>query len=332
MAFAPDGRIFVTERPGRVRIVQSGSLVPQPALVLSDVAAQGEAGLMGIALHPDFAQNQLVYLVYTATGPGGGVNRVVRYREVGGTLGERAVLIDNIPAATIHDGGRIKFGPDRMLYVTMGDAAVASVAQDLASLNGKIYRLNPDGSTPRDNPFGSPIYSYGHRNPQGLDWNPVNGDLWATEHGQSGNDELNFIQAGRNYGWPTIEGAETRSGMETPVLFFTPAIAPSGAAFYRGTAIAAFQHNLFFAALRGSQIRRVRLDPSNPRRVVAHEALVDSRYGRIRDIIDGPDGALYFCTNNRDGRGAPVPTDDRILRIVPPPASLTLETSPLTEP
>lgn len=315
LTFAPDGRLFVTERAGRVRILDLAASTSELALTLDGVFAQGEAGLLGLTLDPDFTQNRLVYLYYTATVSGGGtVNRVVRYRESSNRLLERVVLLDNIPAATIHDGGRLRFGPDRLLYVTTGDANAASVAQDLASLVGKILRLNRDGTTPRENPFGSPIYSYGHRNPQGLDWHPQTGELWAVEHGASGNDEINVIRSGANYGWPRIEGGASMPGMETPVLTYTPAIAPSGASFYRGQRIAGFAGDLFVATLRGTHLRRLRTDA---RRVVAHEALVDDRFGRIRDVVTGPDGYLYFCTNNRDGRGSPVAGDDRILRIVP---------------
>jgi glucose/arabinose dehydrogenase len=317
LAFAPDGRLFVTERPGRVRIVQGGALVAQPALTLSDVRADGEGGLLGLALDPDFANTRLVYLAYTAGTPSGArVNRLVRFREVAGQLGEPAVLLDNIPAATIHDGGRVRFGPDGKLYVTMGDAAAPSTAQDLASLSGKIYRMNDDGTTPADNPFASPVFSYGHRNPQGIDWHPASGDLWGTEHGQIGNDEVNLILPGRNYGWPVIEGAQTMPGMETPVLFFSPSIAPSGASFYTGSIFPTFRNNFFFATLRGLHVHRVRLDPADPRRVLGTERLVENRFGRIRDVVTGPDGAIYFCTSNRDGRGTPVPNDDRVLRMV----------------
>ncbi|MBI2835134.1 MAG: PQQ-dependent sugar dehydrogenase [Acidobacteria bacterium] len=319
LAFAPDGRLFVTERAGRVRLVINGSLVGEPALRLGDVSAVGEAGLLGITLHPDFAENHLVYLVYTATRPGGSpVNRLVRFREVNNVLAEPVVLLDGMAAASIHDGARVRFGPDRRLYLTMGDAASPSVSQDLGSLNGKILRLNDDGSTPADNPFASPIYSYGHRNPQGIDWNPMSGDLWETEHGATGNDEVNLIQAGHNYGWPTIQGTEQRPGMDGPVLLFNPSIAPSGASFYAGSALPAFRNNLFFTTLRGVHLHRVRFDPADPQRVLAQERLLEGRYGRLRDVVTGPDGFLYFCTSNRDGRGSPIGEDDRILRIVPP--------------
>jgi glucose/arabinose dehydrogenase len=317
MAFAPDGRLFVTERPGRVRIVENGVVLPA-ALTLTDVAAEGEAGLLGLALHPDFERTRFVYLLYTARASGRMVNRLVRYREVNNQLGEAAVLMDNIPAAGIHDGGRVRFGPDGRLYITMGDAANASLAQSLSSLAGKILRINEDGTTPGDNPFSSPIWSYGHRNPQGIDWRPDNGDLWETEHGQTANDEVNRIERSRNYGWPVIEAAQTASGMEPPVFFFPgTAVAPSGASFYRGSLFPAFQGDFFFATLRGVHLHRVRFDPADPRRVAARERLLENRFGRLRDVISGPDGALYIATSNRDGRGAPAADDDRILRISP---------------
>jgi glucose/arabinose dehydrogenase len=319
LAFAPDGRLFVTERPGRVRIIRGTTLDPRPALTLDDVNAEGEGGLLGLTLDPGFAASGWVYLVYTARRAGDTpVNRLVRYREVDGELGEAAVLLDEVAGAGIHNGSRVRFGPDGRLYMTMGDANDAEVAQDLAALNGRILRLNPDGTTPRDNPFASPTYSYGHRNPQGLDWHPASGDLWATEHGASGNDELNLVQAGRNYGWPVIEANETRPGMEPPIRFYSPAIAPSGASFYRGAAFPAFQGNLFFATLRGQHLHRVRFDRTDPRRVLAEERLLEGRFGRLRDVVSGPDGALYVSTSNRDGRAQPAADDDRILRLVPP--------------
>lgn len=318
LAFTPDNRLFVTERPGRVRILDTAARTAEVALTLDDVFAQGEAGVLGLALDPEFAQNRLVYIYYSArVSAGRAVNRVVRYREAAGRLAERVVLLDDIPAETIHDGGRIRFGPDRLLYVTVGDAAAASTAQDVASRTGKILRLNRDGTTPRTNPFSSPVYSYGHRNPQGLDWHPSTGDLWSSEHGSSANDELNVIDAGANYGWPTIEAAQTRPGMQPPVAFYTSTIAPSGASFYRGSRFPAFANNLFVATLRGSHLLRVRLDPSSPRRIAAQERLLEDRFGRIRDVIVGPDGLIYFCTSNRDGRGNTVPEDDRIARLVP---------------
>jgi glucose/arabinose dehydrogenase len=318
LAFAPDGRLFVTERPGRVRILNITAGGSDLALSLDDVFAQGEAGALGLALDPEFGSNRFVYVYYTARAGSGAVNRVVRYREVAGRLGEPAVLLDNIPANPIHDGGRVRFGPDGFLYVTTGDAATTSLAQDAASLAGKILRLSRDGASARDNPFASPVFSYGHRNPQGLDWHPVTGALWASEHGSTGNDEINVIEAGVNYGWPAIEAAQTMPGMRPPIVFFAPAIAPSGASFYRGSRFPAFASNLFVATLRGMHLLRLRVDASAAR-VLSQERLLADRFGRIRDVVTGPDGLIYFCTNNRDGRGSPVADDDRIARLVPIP-------------
>ena len=315
MNFAPDGRLFITERPGRVRIVTLGGS-SELALTLDGVYAQGEAGLLGLALDPEFAQNRFVYLYYSATVSGGAVNRIVRYREVNSRLGERVVLLDNIPAAQIHDGGRLRFGPDGLLYASAGDAADGNLAQDVASLAGKILRLNRDGSTPRDNRFSSPVYTYGHRNPQGFDWHPTSGDLWESEHGNNGNDEVNAIRLGLNFGWPRIEGAATLSGMEAPITFYNPSIAPSGASFYRGQRLPQFANDFFVATLRGTHLLRLTVDTS-ARRVTAQERLLEGTYGRLRDVVSGPDGYLYFCTNNRDGRGTPMSGDDRVMRIVP---------------
>lgn len=317
MAFAPDGRLFVTERPGRVRILDLTARSSELALTLDDVYTQGEAGLLGLALDPEFAQNRLVYVYQSARlSSGGAVNRVVRYREAGSRLVERVVLVDNIPAESVHDGGRLRFGPDGLLYITAGDAANTALPQDLAALAGKILRINRDGTSPRTNPYGSLIYSSGHRNPQGLDWHPVTGDLWESEHGNSGNDEINVIESGANYGWPRIEGSAGMTGMRTPITFFNPAIAPSGTSFYRGQRFPRFVNNLFVATLRGSHLLRLMVDAS-ARRVTSQERLLEGKFGRIRDVIVGPDGYLYFCTSNRDGRGSVVSTDDRIARLVP---------------
>lgn len=317
LAFTPDQRLLITERPGRVRIFQNGQLLAEPALTLSDVFTTGESGIMGIAVHPEFASNRFVYLTYTANGPGGPIARLMRFRELDSRLAEPVVLIDNIPAANIHNGSRVRFGPDRRLYVTFGDAASPSTAQDVASLNGKVLRLNDDGTSAPGNRFNSPVFSFGHRNPQGIDWHPTTGDLWEIEHGQTNNDEINVIENGANYGWPVIEADQTRPDMVTPVTFFVPAVAPSGASFYTGTGVPAFRNQLFVATLRGMALLRVTIDAGNPRRIANIERLVENRYGRLRDVITGPDGYLYFCTSNRDGRGTPVAEDDRLLRIVP---------------
>lgn len=318
LAFAPDGRLFFTERVGRVRIVVNGVLLTEPAVTLPDVRAIGEGGALGLALHPEFARNHLVYVAYTATRSDGvPVNRIARYRELNNRLVEPTILLDNISAANSHDGSRIRFGPDGKLYITMGDAADPNLAQTLSSLNGKILRINEDGTTPVDNPYGSPVWTWGHRHPQGIDWHPLTGQMWATEHGARDRDELNLIIRGANYGWPVIQAGETRPGMVTPVLFYIPGHAPSGMSFYSSGRIAAFRNNMFFATLRGQHLHRVVMSASDAAVPAAEERLFEKVFGRIRDVITGLDGALYFCTSNQDGRGRPVAADDRIARIVP---------------
>lgn len=315
MAFAPDGRLFVTERPGRVLAINltSGTFDTSP---IPGVFANTEAGLLGLALDPQFAQNHFVYIYYSAqVGTNAGVNRIARYREVSGKLGEAVVLVDNIPASPIHNGGRLRFGPDGLLYATTGDAQSQGLAQDVSSLAGKILRITRDGATASGNRFSSPVYTYGHRNPQGIDWHPATGVLWESEHGNIGNDEINTIQSGLNFGWPRIEGSDTFPGMESPVSLFNPAIAPSGVSFYTGSRFPQFANNFFIATLKGTHLLRVTFDQAG--HIASQERLLDGTYGRLRDVITGPDGSLYVLTNNRDGRGTPASNDDRILKISP---------------
>lgn len=321
--FAPDGRIFVTERPGRIRIVKERKLLAEPWLVL-DVTETGEGGLLGLALDPEFTKNRFVYVAYTYRASNGRLqNRLVRLRDdaAGGKGLADKVLIDGVAGNNNHNGGRVKFGPDGKLYWTMGDAQETATSQDLGSLNGKILRLNPDGTFPPDNPFPrSPVYSYGHRNPQGLAWQPGTKRLYATEHGPSGfllgccRDELNYVEAGKNYGWPILTGDETGEGMVPPVLQSgnRTTWAPAGAAFVTAGPWAG---SLVFTGLRGQALYRVRLDPGDPRKAIQFEQLFEGRFGRLRDVAEGPDGALYLLTSNRDGRGWPESQDDRLLRI-----------------
>ncbi|HEV3468007.1 MAG TPA: PQQ-dependent sugar dehydrogenase [Pyrinomonadaceae bacterium] len=325
IAFAPDGRMFFTERPGRVRVFENDRLRAEPLAVIEDVETRSESGLMGLALHPRFSENRLLYLAY-AYERGGVKVRVVRFRETGGALAERRLIIEDIPAAQHHAGTRLRFGPDGKLYVTTGDAARRELAQRLDSLAGKTLRLNDDGTVPPDNPFNGrtdarpEIWSYGHRNAQGLDFQPGTGLMFQTEHGPTGfdgpggGDEVNVVERGRNYGWPLVHHRETRAGTEPPLLEYTPAVAPASGVFYAGAAFPAFRGNFFFGNLRGECIIRVVLEG---RRVVSEERLVEKQYGRIREVAEGPDGALYFSTSNRDGRGDPAQDDDRILRLIP---------------
>jgi glucose/arabinose dehydrogenase len=325
LAFAPDGRIFVTERPGRLRVIENGQLKPEPVATIPEVLHLGEGGLMAAALDPGFTTNHLLYLSYTArSGSGAIINRVVRYREEKNALSEQTVILDNIPGAQFHDGCRLAFGPDGKLYITTGDATERGLAQQMDSLAGKILRLNSDGTIPADNPFpGSPVYTLGHRNPQGLAWYPTTKIAFSTEHGPSGfdgpdgGDEFNLIRAGKNYGWPVIHHEQTHAGMEAPLLSFTPAIAPASGAFYQGNRLPEFTNNFFFGAVRGQHLHRVVLAPSGFTTVQSHEALLQGVFGRIREVVAGPDGALYFTTSNRDGRAQPGPNDDQVLRLVP---------------
>ena len=302
LAFAPDGRLFVTERPGRIRVVIDGKLAPDPVARIA-VSASGEAGLMGLALDPDFARTSHLYVCYTR----GSANRISRLTLRDGRADDERVLIDDMPAAGIHDGCRVKFGPDGKLYATMGDAAEPSSAQRRDSLSGKILRINRDGSTPEDNPSrGSPVWSLGHRNPQGLAWD-ASGRLWAAEHGSTAHDEINLIQPGRNYGWPEVRGRETREGFVPPVLESgTDTWAPSGIAILADT--------LYVAALRGERLLRIPMPGGRPGAVTT---LLEGSHGRLRDVVAGPDGALWVTTSNRDGRGSSRADDDRILRVTP---------------
>ncbi len=319
--FAPDGRIFLTERPGRIRVVRNGQLQAEPWMTL-DVVEAGETGLLGLALDPQFATNSFVYAAYTYRSGGRLLNRLARLREdpaSGKGLLDK-VLIDSVAGGNNHDGGRVKFGPDGKLYWTMGETFNRPLAQDLSSLNGKVLRLEPDGAIPKDNPLpNSFIYSYGHRNPQGLAWQPGTGRLYETEHGPSGEkgccqDEVNLIEPGKNYGWPMISGDETREGMLSPVLQSGDRVtwAPGGATFVtRGP----WADSLLFTGLRGQALYRLTLDPNDPRKVQSFDTLFERQFGRLRDVVEGPDGAIYLLTSNRDGRGSPGPDDDRVLRL-----------------
>lgn len=320
--FAPDGRLFISERGGRIRVVEHGRLRPEAWLEL-EVATSGEAGLFGIAVDPQFSQNRFLYAAYSyRIGAFSLRNRLVRLREdpktAKGLLDK--ILIDDVAGASNHDGGRVKFGPDGKLYWTVGDAQTTRYAQNLKSLNGKILRLNSDGSVPPDNPFpNSPVYSYGHRNPQGLAWQPASGRLYATEHGPSGfqgccRDEVNWIEAGKNYGWPEIRGDEAKDGIVSPVLQSgtNETWAPTGAAF---VSAGPWTGALLFAGLRGQTLYHLILDPKDPRKVQSFERHLARQFGRLRDIVEGPDKMLYLLTSNRDGRGRPAPEDDRLLRL-----------------
>ncbi|MCH8860625.1 MAG: PQQ-dependent sugar dehydrogenase [Thaumarchaeota archaeon] len=315
IAFSPDGRIFFTERVGALRVIEDGQLNPEPVTSI-DVGA-GEGGLLGLALDPSFEQNHYLYLYYTYFEFPFTYNKVVRYTENANSLSDEFILVDKIPGSLFHDGGRLKFGPDEKLYITTGDAGNADSAQDLNSLGGKILRVNPDGSVPSDNPFpDSIIFSYGHRNPQGIDWDPVTGKLVNTEHGEFAHDEINIVEAGKNYGWPKVIGGEHNPDFVDPILHTgDDTWAPSGATFYDSNNIPEWENKYFVATLRGNHLRMLDLDVE-ANQVISSEVIF-SNYGRLRDASMGPDGNLYILTSNQDGRGSPAENDDRILRIVP---------------
>ena len=307
LAFLPDGGALLTERPGRVRRLSAGGeLDPEPVAEIP-VLATGEGGLLGIAIDPRYERNSFVYL-YRTTESG---NEVVRYRHSGGGLTEEAVVLDGIAASSIHDGGRIRFGPDDRLYVSTGDAGDEPSAQDPGSLNGKLLALGPgayrgEGGEPE-------VVSLGHRNPQGFGWQPGTDRLYENEHGPDGFDEVNLIEPGGNYGWPDAVGPD-HEGFVAPLTTYEESIAPSGATFVTLPG-SAWTGDYLVGALVGEQVRRLRFDGSE---VTVDEALFEGELGRVRAVVEGPDGALYALTSNRDGRGSPTADDDRVVRIVPP--------------
>jgi len=327
LAFPPDGRILVTERPGTVRVVtKDGKLLKEPLHTFREVAHTGEAGLMDIQLHPHYERNKWIYFSHTYRQGRSMFVRVVRFRENDSGLVQRKLIIEGIPTARFHAGCRMGFGPDGKLYITTGDATQRKLAQELDSLAGKTLRLDDDGVVPKDNPFAGrkgarpEIWSYGHRNAQGLAWQPDTGRMFQTEHGPSvfdgpsGGDEVNIVKKGDNLGWPLVSHAGTREGTVVPLLVFTPAVAPAGAVVYDGTLLKGVRGNLFFGCLRGQCLMRIELKGD---KVVRKERWFEKKFGRIRDVAVGRDGLLYFTTSNRDGRARPKADDDLIVRIVP---------------
>lgn len=306
IVFLPSGDILVTERPGTVKRITSEN----QAYPVAGVTETSEGGLLGIALHPQFSENKFVYLYLTYQQEGSLFNRVERYTYDGNTLQKSRIIIDGIPGASNHDGGALAFGPDSKLYITTGDAGNPSAAQNTALLPGKILRLNGDGSVPADNPFGNPVYSYGHRNPQGITWDDK-GRMWATEHGPSGSDsgrdELNLIEKGANYGWPTITGDETRKGMRRPIVHSgdSGTWAPGGIAYSSGA--------LYFSGLRGETLYQVVMHEGDNVSVSLKRHFT-GEYGRLRAVAVH-DEHVYISTSNTDGRGSPRAGDDKIIQI-----------------
>lgn len=307
VAFLPGGDALVTERDsGRLlRVSRKGEVEEVQTL---PEEGTGEGGLLGVAVSPDYGEDGYVYAYYSTAED----NRVVRFR-----LGEEPEpVLTGIPVGSIHNGGRIAFGPDGMLYVGTGETGDTSLAQDRGSLGGKILRITPDGGIPGDNPFpDSPVYSYGHRNVQGLAWD-ARGRLYATEFGQNRWDEVNLIEPGANYGWPEVEGEGGEPEFADPVaVFSTEEASPSGAEIPLDGAIPAWEGDFFMAALRGERLWRLELAGDGS--VTGRESLLRGEFGRLRHVAQAPDGSLWVLTSNRDGRGDPAPEDDRILRLAP---------------
>lgn len=320
LVFLSENKALVTERKGQIRLIKNGNLEESPYFVVEEVGHIGEGGLMGLAKHPQYPQQKYLYVMYTYSENNEIFNRVARYRDLDNTMEFDRFIIDKIPGSRVHNGGRIAFGPDGMLYVCTGDTWQAEIAQDINNLGGKILRLTPEGDIPVDNPFNdSPVYSLGHRNPQGLAWHPETETLFSSEHGPSGEfglrdkDIINIIEKGGNYGWPLVLGDANIEPYIDPVIMWPRATPPSGMTFWNG--------DLFVATLRSRTLIRISIMPEDDSYEI--NAIVrlfatdwfDGIHGRLRSAVVGPDNALYVLTNNRDGRGTPQEGDDRILRI-----------------
>ncbi|MGH6903183.1 MAG: PQQ-dependent sugar dehydrogenase [Geminicoccaceae bacterium] len=317
MAFLPDGDVLVTERPGRLRLVRDGVLDPRPIAGVPPVYASGQGGLLDVALDPAFASNRVIYLSYAAEGDGGNSTRVARATLGDGRLEGLTEIFVALPLvrSSKHFGSRLAFDPQGHLLITVGERGQGDRSQDPGDHNGSVIRLHPDGSVPEDNPLTvvagarPEIFSYGHRNPQGLAIHPETGVPWLHEHGARGGDEVNVVQPGGNYGWPVItygidySGAPIgegtyKEGMAQPIHYWVPSIAPSGMAFYDGAAFPEWRGDLFVGALRSELLARLELDGE---RVVGEERLLEGAIGRIRDVEVGPEGYLYLLTDESDG-------------------------------
>ena len=304
-----DGRIFVSEKRGSIRVVDNGTLLTEP---VGDIKAEniGDAGLLGLTLHPNFTQNHLFYVYYTYSNSTGLFNKVLMLTESNNRIIDSKTILDGIPGADYRDGGRIKFGPDGKLYVSTGDASIPELSQDLDSLAGKILRTNEDGTIPQDNPFSnSAVYAYGFRNAQGLAWAPNSGALYSSDQGGAGNDEINLISPGKNYGWPHEEcnSSDDDNRYTPPVLCFNPSLEPSGIAFAFSNKLG-YQNHLIVATLKGSHLRDIDFDSGSQNTILVG-------YGRIIDLVESEDGSIFVLTSNTDGRALPQQGDDKILRL-----------------
>ena len=326
LAWGPDNQLWVTERGGTISRVNptTGAISRVGTLPVNEV---GEGGLMGLAFHPDYASGSpFIYVAHTYSAGNAVRNRVLRVAITNGTLGAVTPILEDVPGSSVHNGSRIVVGPDRLLYVSFGDAANTALPQNATSLAGKILRLTLDGQAAPGNTLGGRVYTLGHRNPQGLVF--ARGTLYSTEHGPGDNDELNRIEAGRNYGWPDVRGACdgdagqaelsfcTANNVVEPLAKWTPTIAPSGLDFYDNARIPQWRGSLLFTSLKGSTLYRAPLS-TDGRSVGTMEKLYADQFGRLRDVLVAPDGAVYLATSNKDGRGSPQAQDDRIIRLAP---------------
>jgi glucose/arabinose dehydrogenase len=328
LVFLPDGRALFTERTGQVRMIENNKVLPDPLLRIP--VAQGvKMGMLGLAISPNFSADHLVFVAYNLKKGDGFELCVDRYRMVGEKLVEQKVLLSGIPAWVNHTGCRLVFGPDGCLYVTTGDANRPPDAQLLDHADGKILRIKSDGGIPSDNPFFGKegalpsVFSHGHRNPQGLAFQPGTGRLYESEHGPNNGDEVNIIEAGKNYGWPVIDHQRRAPGMEASRCEITPSVGPGALLFYQGNAFPELRGTLLMATLRGASIWRFVLDATG--QPVAADRFFHNKWGRIRFLVEGPDGSLWLSTSMHDApEGKPGPDDDRIIRIVADPKG-TLE-------
>ncbi|MGM9478885.1 PQQ-dependent sugar dehydrogenase [Pedobacter sp. GSP4] len=325
IVFLPDKSILFTEREGRVRIIRKHKLLPKSLLNLDDIVLRNKSGALGICLHPDFEKNQQVYLASNYLLDGRMKLRIVRYHLIGDTLINAKVILQNLPANQNHTGCRLIFGPDKKLYITTGDADQPMLAQDLKAYNGKILRLNSDGSIPSDNPFVKndtalkEIWSYGHRNPQGIAFEPGTGQMFASEHGPTGGDEINLIKKGANYGWPLIHHDDRHEGMEPPLQQYSPSIGPAEIMFYKGNRLPQLKGRLLMACLRGESIMNISLKNNQ---ITDQMVMFKNRYGRIRSLVEGPDGLIYFSTSMHDpGEGHPRDKHDDMILCISPSAT-----------
>lgn len=305
ICWGADNSIWMTERGGRISRVDTGSGKVTPLLTIADVRAQGEGGLLGMALHPDFKTTPYVYVAYDYESNDGYKEKIVRYIFNGTSLHSAIVLLDNIEASGIHNGCRLLFGPDKKIYISTGDASHQSLPQDKSAINGKILRLNIDGSIPADNPIaGSPVWSFGHRNPQGLVF--VGNQLFGSEHGPDSDDEINIIEKGRNYGWPEVKGFcnETSeqvfcrsNNVKEPIKAWSPTLAVSGMDYYHSTAISEWKNSLLLATLKAGRLVQLQLNDAHTA-VISTKDFMTNNYGRLRDVCISPDGKVYVCTSN----------------------------------